>query len=132
MAITGSVALSSATIAHPPGTVGAVLTVSNSGGTAVNVVGIEPVVQNHGGLLRTMPGNLGACGVGPGVTVSVAAAGSTTFPFSVALYGPKATGSGSLCSPSTFVYDVGANIICQDGSRVAATVATCTVSADLT
>ena len=129
MAITAAITLSTATMTAPNGVTNATCTVSNSGGTAVNVVGLKPLVNVTGALTRSVAAAHGSGAVGPGVTVAVPAGGTLTFPFSVICYAPQ---NGTLASPgpnaTSQAYDVGANVICQDGSIVDASVATVTVS----
>lgn len=99
-----------------------VLTVSNSAGTPVNVLGINPYVKSPSGLPST------ACAIGfpaapPGFSaailgatqynVPVPANGSTAFGFSIQFYGPLVTGTPT-APLSQFV--VGCIVNSSDGS----------------
>jgi hypothetical protein len=121
----------SATISVSPSTVlinqpaNAVITISNSGGSAVQVTNIAPFIFFTGSAIPYDPSaNIGAINLGPSVNVSVPAAGSLSFPFSMVFFapstGPLGTGGGT--------YSV--NAICQsnDGSVFSPTAATITVN----
>lgn len=125
MAITASVALSSAT-AKPEQKVAVALTVSNSGGSAVNVTGIIPLMGPAGSTKETTSVALGKPALGPGMPVSVAAAGSTVFAYDIIAHSP--TSGYGLAMPAEQVYDVGATVYTSDGSITDATSTTLTVT----
>lgn len=128
MAITASVALSSATsVAQRP--VSVTLTVSNSGSNAVNVLSVVPLFYPNGHQTDDgVAGAVGVCALGPGVTVSVAGSGSTTFNWSVIAFKPQGGfGVGAELGTSA-VYVCGATVYTSDGSVVTASTATLTVS----
>lgn len=121
----------SATISVSPSTakvnqeVVATLTVSNSGGSAVNVTSIDPsAFQTSIGAAAKACSPVGyqtsLSGVaGPPIRVSVAASGSTIFVFSYKFFAPSTNSS---------TYDVGAVVTSDDGSVFSPTAATVTVS----
>jgi hypothetical protein len=128
MAMTASVALSTSTpVPEQPFTV--TLTVSNSGAASVNVIGIIPIVEPTGVLVRSVAASSGLPALGPNYAVAVAAGGSTNFVWSDAIHSPRAAG---LTSGTSQAYDIGALVACSDGSLISATIATATVSAVLT
>jgi hypothetical protein len=125
MAITASVAMSSATCKSGQQVI-ATLTVSNSGGSAVVVTGIEPVVTPNGQTSQAVAVGVGRPAVGGNFSSSVAASGSTAFPFPVCPNAP--TTSAGLAMPSSLVYSIGATVLTSDGAITAATPATVTVT----
>lgn len=123
MAMTASISLAQST-ATVNQDILATLTVSNSGGSAVNVTSINPtIVQTSGG--AGILSAASACDqnslaqAGPLTSVSVAAAGSTLFQFTVKAFAPSTNGS---------TYSVGAIITSDDGSVFSPTAATVTVN----
>ncbi len=125
MAITASVALSSAT-ATIGQRVSVALTVSNSGGSAVTVTGIRPMMSPQNSTLETTSVAQGTVPLGPGMTVSVAGSGSTVFAYDVIPFTP--TSGYGLAMPATQVYDVGATVYTSDGAVTDATSATLTAA----
>lgn len=125
MAITASMAVSSATCKAEQ-SIAATVTVSNSGGSAVNVTGLVPLCSPAGTDLNSVSVALGQPPIGPGMTVSVAASGSTTFTWNVTPHAPQ-SGFG-LAMPASQVYDIGATIYTSDGAITDATSTTLTVS----
>lgn len=100
------------------------LTVSNSGGSAVNVTSITPFMRQTSAVAATLadnavalPNSMGQAG--PKISTSVAAAGSTIFKFTVQAFAPSTNGS---------TYDVGAIVTSDDGSVFAPTAQTVTVN----
>lgn len=126
MAITAAVTLSAATATSPNGQVIATVTVSNSGGAAVNVTGITPAITPSGIVGAPACIDAGVVPLGPQQTVSVAASGSTTFPFKVVALGPQ-SGAGN-ANPTTQVFTIGATVYTDDGAVTQATTASLTVS----
>ncbi len=125
MAITASIALNTST-ALANQVVNATLTVSNSGGAAVLVTGIQPVVNPNGQTVQSVATQNGQAPFGGAFNQSVAASGSTAFYFSVVPNAP--TTSYGLAEPASLVYSIGATVYTNDGSVTAATPATLTVS----
>ncbi len=125
MAITASVALSSAT-SKPGQRVAVALTVSNSGGSAVSVTSIQPMMSPASSTKETTSVAQGMPPLGPGMTVSVAASGSTVFAYDILAHTP--TSGYGLAMPAEQVYDVGATIYTSDGSITDATSTTLTVT----
>lgn len=125
MAITATIAVSSATAKNEQ-RVGVACTVSNSGSSAVNVTAIVPKMVVNGTTPQTCSVALGAPNTGPGMTVSVAASGSTIFYWDVLAHAPQ-SGYG-LAEAASVVYSVGATIYTSDGSITAATATTVTVT----
>lgn len=120
MAITAAITLADSTVDSEQ-QAQATLTVSNSGGSAVLVTGIQPKVTP----LAASVG-IGICAFGGSATQSVAAGGSTAFYFNLVAHAPQA--SNPQVSPATFAYVVGATVYCNDGSITEASTATLTVS----
>jgi septal ring-binding cell division protein DamX len=125
MAITASVALSSAT-ATTGQRVAVALTVSNSGGSAVNVTAIRPMMSPQNSTKETTSVAQGVVALGPGATVSVAASGSTVFAYDIIANTP--TSGYGLAMPASQVYDVGATVYTSDGAVTDATSTTLTAS----
>lgn len=98
------------------------LTISNSGGAAVTVVGIQPTAIPTGATNASC--GIGVPAISSGFNVSVPASGSLVFPFSVVFFapstGPIGAGSGT--------YSVGAVCETSDGSVFSPTAATVTVN----
>ena len=122
MAVTASIALSSAALQQGQQCV-ATLTVSNSGGSDVVVTDIQPTLSP-----ATAAAALGRCPFGGAQPSTVAASGSTKFYFPVVGLGPQLIGGNPPQNPSTFVISVGATVYANDGSIVAATPSNLTVS----
>ena len=122
MAITATITLNHSSITVNQVSI-ATVTVSNSGGSAVNVLAITPVctVTATG---QPATGSIGVADLGPGTTVAVPAAGSLTFAFGVAFPAP----SNGLLGTTGGTYKVGCLVSSADGSNVAPTAATLTVS----
>lgn len=125
MAITAAITLSSATCAAEQ-KVTATCTVSNSGGAAVNVTAINPLLTPTGATQRSVSAAIGVPPIGGAFTVSVAASGSTAFNFDVVPHAPS-SGYGN-AEPASLVYDVGAVVYTSDGSLTNATTTTLTVT----
>lgn len=125
MAITASVALSSAT-ATAGQKVSVALTVSNSGGSAVSVTGIKPMMSPQNSTLESTAGAQGMAPLGPGMTVSVAASGSTVFAYDIVPFSP--TSGYGLAMPASQVFDIGATVYTSDGAVTDATSTTLTAS----
>jgi hypothetical protein len=125
MAITASVALSSAT-ATAGQRVAVALTVSNSGGSAVTVTAIRPMMSPANSTKETTSVAQGMAPLGPGMTVSVAASGSTVFSYDIVPFTP--TSGYGLAMPASQVYDVGATVYTSDGAVTDATSTTLTAS----
>lgn len=100
-----------------------VLTVSNSGGATVNVIGINPRATQVGAPLNFSPvfAAPGFSGVNPGTNnefiVPVLASGSATFTFSVVCMGQQAS-TGLPAQPSNQFY-ITADVNSDDGSQFA-------------
>lgn len=122
MAMTASITLnpSSATVGKP---VSAILTISNSGAAAVNVINISPLVYPTSGSPATSTASAVSVGdlpLGPNTIISVPASGSLSFTFVCSFFAP----SGS----ST--YSVGANCYTSDGASFVPTPATISITAN--
>jgi hypothetical protein len=125
MAMTATLAISPSTvIINQP--VACSLTVSNSGGSAVNVLSAQGNVIVHG---SSPPDAVESCAIGvinlgPGAVVTVPASGSVTYGFSVVFFspstGPIGAGSGT--------FDIGALISASDGSNFVPTAQQVTVN----
>lgn len=131
MAVTASIALSSssATVQTQAKTT-ATLTVSNGNSAAITVLGIQPVVQISGTLIRAVGANCGTPATGPSYQTPIAASGTGTYTFDVEMFAPESKGYTG--NPASIAYDIGANVLSSDGSYIAATVATFTLTAGLT
>lgn len=127
MAVTGVITLSTSSTA--PGQVfPVVLTLTNGGVTSVNVTSIVPTTTPHSGTAQSVATSNGAPLLTPSTTVAIAgSSGTLAIGWSDVAYAP--TGGGSLFSPATQQYDIGALIYISDGSIVTATTATLTVTA---
>ena len=121
MAMTASIALSSATC-YTGGTINVLLTVSNSGASAVKVTNITPIVEPHSDTKDSVAVSVGVPALGPGITVSVPASGSLVFPWSVIPFSPVSSNQG------TQILDLGALCTSDDGSLFAASTTTLTVT----
>ena len=124
MALSATIAVTySSTTIHEPNT--AVLTVSNSGGSAVNMAQITPRINFTG---DSAPEDASSYGCTNSVLINpanqvVPAGGSTTYSFQFTIHAPSTkvddSGSGT--------YDVGAQCYGADGSSFAPTPTTVTV-----
>jgi hypothetical protein len=125
MAITATLALSLSTLSiNQP--VACSLTVSNSGGSAINVLSIEPLAYVTGSSPQQ---NMGACALGvvdlgPGAVVSIPASGSLSFGFSAVFFAPSTGPIGA----GTGTFSVSALIATSDGSNTTPTAQTVTVN----
>lgn len=127
MAITATIALSSATcVAEQP--IAVTVTVSNSGLAAVTVLNIVPTAPINGTTAETSAIAKGQPPTGPGMTVSVAASGSTPFTWLVVPHAPTTDGTSTPAEPASLVYSIGATITTSDGAVTVATPATLTVT----
>lgn len=103
----------------------ATVTVSNSSmSTAYSVLTIQPIVTVTATGQRMDAAGVGVPDLGPGVTVSVPALGSLTFPFGLCFFSP----STGLLGAGSGTYTVGAQCSASDGTNFAATPATVTVN----
>lgn len=125
MAVTAAMTLSAASCKAEQ-KVTATCTVSNSGAAALYVGYIQPSLTPHGGTVQSVSSAVGVPAVGGAFAVTVAASGSTAFSFDVVPHAP-ASGYGN-AEPASLVYDVGALIGMSDGSLVAASSTTLTVT----
>lgn len=124
MAMTATISVSPSTVLINQ-LVNAVITISNSAGSPVNVTGIAPYAFFTGSSAPYDPSiNIGAINLGNGVNLSVPASGSLTFPFSFVAFAsstnPYNTGNGT--------YSISAICNASDGSIFSPTAATVTVN----
>lgn len=95
------------------------LTVSNSGGSAINLTNVTPTcIQTGAPSNDPAPANFGLAPLGPGLPISVPASGSLVLKYGVVFFGP---GYGT-------TYSIGAICNSSDGSVFSPTAATVTVS----
>lgn len=126
MAITATTAISSAT-AKPGQRRAVTITITNSGGSSVNVTGCVPTMKPTGATLGSAGGALGMPNLGPGMTVAVAGSnGTLKLNWDVVAHSPS-SGEG-LAAPAEQVYDVGATVYTSDGAITVADTTTLTVS----
>lgn len=125
MAVTASIAVSDATLTAGQKTT-VTLTVSNSGGAAVLVTGIQPTVTPNGLSSQAVAVAIGQPMWGAAFSQSVAASGSTTFSWEIVPNAP--TTSYGLAMPASYVYSIGATVYTNDGSITVATPTTVTVT----
>lgn len=132
MAITAAITLDDATTV-PGQRSNATCTVTNSGGSAVNVVAIVPKATPNGGTSTAVSVACGAVMILPGINTSVAGSnGTRALPFAVTAFAPQPGSSSSNpnpANPNSFVYDIGATVYTDDGAITAATTTTLTVTA---
>lgn len=127
MAITASIALSSATCAAEQ-KVTATVTVTNTGASTVLVTGIQPLVTPHSATNGSVAVATGAVPLGGAFPSTVAgSSGTTKFSFDVTPHAPI-TSYNIGAEPSSLVYDVGAVVATSDGSLTSPSVTTLTVS----
>lgn len=100
------------------------LTVSNSGGAAVNVVGAHATAIFTGNTLTAPAVALGVINLGPGSITTVPASGSISFMFNVVFFAPSTGPIGA----GTGTYSVGAVVSTSDGANTSPTAATVTVN----
>lgn len=145
MAITASIALGSATVTTLT-QVSALLTVSNSGGSAVLVSAVVPTCVVNGS--TQVPGaiNMGLPNMGPGQNVTVPAGGNVVLNWSLVPMAPNvgvynanpypSAGVGGVAivplqpesQPAQQVYSIGALVYTTDGAVTTATPAVLTVN----
>lgn len=127
MAITASVALSPSTInAGGPGTV-VTVTVNNTyaGGPNVLILGVRPFVYQSGTQKAAEAFQIET----PQIPASIAFGASGKVVFGLCTGDLQAAGAaGGQLYPSSKSFDVGAEVVCNDGSVIYATVATLTVN----
>lgn len=125
MAITASIALSSAT-AKQGQTVAATITVSNSGGATINVNSVAPTCVPSGLTSQFCAVALGVPQVGGAYPSAVPASGTLTYTWGVTPHAP--TNTQGLAEGASYVYSIGATVLTNDGSITVATPATLTVT----
>ncbi|GEM_PF-5355794 len=124
MAITATISLSATTISKQQKTT-ATLTVSNSGGSAINVTGIQPRAYLTGSSPPEPVGAaIGVPALGPGMNVSVPASGSLVFSFDYTFAAPSTGANGQ----GSGTYSCDAVVYTADGSVTVPTAATVTVN----
>lgn len=125
MAMSATISLSPTTV-QVNQQVNATLTVSNSGGSAVNVTSVVPTALFTGAPTYEdgQAVGVGQVNIGPGSNVSVSAGGSLVIPFSLNFFAP----STGLLSAGSGTFSVGAVINSSDGSIFSPTAATVTVN----
>lgn len=105
----------------PGSTFPVMVTITNSGGSSVNVTSVTPTIVPHGLTTQSVAVSNGQVLLSPSTTVAVAGSnGTLALGYSDTIYAP--TGGGSDFSDATQQYDVGATIYTSDGSVTAATV----------
>jgi hypothetical protein len=127
MALTAAITLSSATCVAEQ-SVACTCTVSNSGAAAVTVLSITPTAPINGTTQETTSIAKGQPPTGPGMTVSVAASGSTAFTWPMVPHAPTTDGTSTPAEPASLVYSIGATVYTSDGAVTVATPATVTVT----
>ncbi len=126
MAITASVALSNST-PKAGQKFTCTLTVNNSAGAAVNVIGIDPLLYPTGAL-ATDGQSASAIGVpftGPGSTLAIPASGALTFTWDLIVFVPQ--GGYWAQGGASEVWVAGAIVSTSDGGATTATTANATV-----
>src|SRR5262249_27211929 len=114
MAITGSIALSSAT-AKQEQTVTATLTITNSGGSPINVNSVQPLLTPNGLNSQPYAAAVGIPQVGGAFPSSVPGSnGTLLLTWGITPHAPTNTTLGA--NSGSFVYTVGAIILTNDGS----------------
>lgn len=126
MAITASVALSPSTVKAGQ-QFACTLTVNNSAGAAVSVMGIQPLLYPTGAQASDgqSASAVGVPFLGPGSTVSVPASGSLTFTWSDIVFVPQGGYWAQGGTSQTWV--AGALVSTSDGALTTATPANATV-----
>lgn len=121
----------SATISVNPSTVlinqqvNVIVTIANSGGSAVSVTSIAPFGFLTGSAIPYHPAlNFGAINLGPGVSTSVPASGSLSFPVSLIVFSPSTGQYGG----GSGTFSISAICGASDGSVFSPTAATLTVN----
>ena len=127
MAVTATVALSPSTIvAGGPGTT-VTVTVNNTyaGGPNVLILGVRPIVYRSGSQQEQQAFQIDT----PQIPASIAfgASGKVVFGLTTGDLQVAGAGGGPM-GPTSKTFDVGAEVVCNDGSVVYATVATLTVN----
>lgn len=127
MAITAAMTIDSATGA--PGQMRtATCTVTNSGGSSVNVTAAKGYASPDGTTPTSTAVAIGEIALGPGMTVAVAGSnGTLALTFGVTPFAPS-SGAGWQ-NPSSYVYDIGCVVYTSDGSVTEATVTDLTITA---
>lgn len=124
MSLSATLSLSASTlIINQPVT--AFVTVSNSGGSVVNINSFTPLVTVTSGAIGTIAAcATGVVDLGPGATIGVPASGSLSFMFNVVFFAPSTGPIGA----GTGTYSISANIVGSDGEVVQPTAATITIN----
>jgi hypothetical protein len=121
MALTATIALAQTPISFNQKST-ANVTISNSGGSPVNVVSLAPQVEPR----RQTIVSLLPQGFAPQYVVP--AGGSVVVPFDYICLTPQVAENGNLSQSVPTTYTVGCNIITSDGSSFAPTPATQTIT----
>ena len=145
MALTETLALSASTVTAPL-QVTATLTVSNSGATAVSVVGAQPFATAQSGMgTQSCAVNVGQVNITAGMNNVVPASGTLVLTFGITAMAPIATtyptnpfGTGPagntitplipLAMPNQQVYTIGCLVYGNDGSVSSPSTTTLTVN----
>lgn len=103
-----------------------VLTISNSGGSAVHMTSIAPYAFSTGGVtpVTNSAVSFGQVNFGPNANLTVAASGSLVVTFPVTFHAP----SSGVLSTTVLTYSVGATCYSDDGSVFVPSVDTITVN----
>lgn len=125
MAMTATLVVSPATVIINQA-ISCSLTVSNSGGAAVNVLSVQPNAIVHGSspVDYVEASALGVVNLGPGAVVTVPASGSVVYGFSVVFFAPSTGPIGA----GTGTFDIGALVSTSDGSNFTPTAQSVTVN----
>jgi len=119
MAITATISVSPSAV-QVNQKVTCTITVSNSGPSAVTIVGIRPYANFTGDAKDASTSvAYGTPNLSAGATTSVAASGSTVFPLDVTFFAP----SSGLLSTGSGTYDMNAFIQDSEGSYISCTAA---------
>jgi hypothetical protein len=129
MAISASLALAETPIAYNQQS-SANVTISNSGGSAVTVVDLQPQIlaSSAPSYQTNVNSSSSSLPKGFGQVFSVPASGSVVVPFSYCIFSPQVAENGNLDQSVPATYSIGCNIITSDGSSTAPSPQTLTIT----
>lgn len=129
MALSATLSLSQSPIGYNQKS-SANVTVSNSGGSPVTVLSLQPQILASGApsLETNINSSSSSLPQGFGMVFSVPAGGSVVIPFDYNVFSPQVVESGNLDQSVPTTYSIGCNIITSDGSSFAPSPQTVTIT----
>lgn len=129
MALSATISLAQTPISFNQQSI-ALVTISNSGGSAVTVLTLQPQIlaTSAPSYQTNVNSRSSSLPKGFGQQFSVPASGSVTVPFNYLIFSPQVAENGNLDQSIETTYTVGCNIETSDGSLFAPTPSTVTIT----